>query len=47
MTIALTVLLRALRVDEGQDQTHPSDYRADAGDEGVEEELPAATPTHA
>jgi SSS family solute:Na+ symporter len=30
-----TVVLRALKVAEGVDQTHPSDYHADAGDPGV------------
>ncbi len=48
MTIVLSVVLRAVGVDEGVDQTHPDDYRADIGDEGVEEELdPFETPAHA
>jgi SSS family solute:Na+ symporter len=35
-----TLVLRALKVPEGPDQTVPEDYRAEAGEEGVEEELP-------
>ncbi len=38
----LTVGLRAGGVDPGVDQTRPEDYRADAGDVGVEEDLDAA-----
>ena len=41
------VPLRALNVSAGVDQTRPEDYRADIGDEGVEEELdPLATESH-
>ena len=48
VALVLSVVLRALGVDEGVDQTHPDDYRADIGDEGVEEELdPFETPAHA
>jgi SSS family solute:Na+ symporter len=46
VAVLLTVVLRAMKVDEGVDQTHPSDYHADAGDPGVGspvEELDAAT----
>lgn len=43
----MTVVLRAAGVDPGADQTSPSDYRADLGDEGVEEELAVDTPAHA
>ena len=39
MTVVLTVILRALKVDPGVDQTSPADYHADEGDVGVEEEL--------
>ncbi len=47
MTIVGTVVLHALKVAEGVDQTKPSDYHADSGDEGVEEELdPLATTPH-
>ena len=43
----LTVVLRAMKVDEGIDQTRPQDYHADTGDPGVEEELHPETPIHA
>jgi SSS family solute:Na+ symporter len=33
----LTVILRALKVPEGVDSTHPTDYLADAGDPGVKD----------
>ncbi|GAA1477297.1 sodium:solute symporter family protein [Nocardioides aestuarii] len=46
VTVVLTVVLRAMGVDEGTDQTQESDYRADAGDEGVEEELDLTAPAH-
>ncbi|MDQ3103972.1 MAG: sodium:solute symporter [Actinomycetota bacterium] len=44
VAIALTVALRAAGVPEGVDGTRPEDYRADAGDAGVDltEEAPAA-----
>ncbi len=35
----LTLVLRRAGVAEGTDQTHPSDYHADAGDPGVVEVL--------
>jgi len=41
------VVLRAMKVDEGVDQTRPQDYHADAGDPGVEDELSPETPIHA
>lgn len=48
VTLVLSVVLRALKVDEGVDQTRPSDYHADSGDEGVEAELdPLGTTSHA
>ena len=34
-----TLILRSANVSRGTDETHPSDYHADAGDPGVEEEL--------
>jgi solute:Na+ symporter, SSS family len=46
VTVVLTVILRAAKVQDGRDETKPSDYRADAGDPGVEEELPAPTGAH-
>ncbi|HEU4812040.1 MAG TPA: sodium:solute symporter [Nocardioides sp.] len=48
VTVVLSLVLRALNVGEGVDQTHPDDYGADVGDPGVEEELdPFETPAHA
>lgn len=47
LSVVLTVVLRALNVDEGVDQTRPEDYRADSGDAGVEEALdPLDTASH-
>ena len=47
VTVVGTVVLHALKVAEGVDQTKPADYHADSGDEGVEEELdPLATTPH-
>ncbi|WP_052867350.1 monocarboxylate uptake permease MctP [Streptomyces niger] len=40
VTVALTCVLKALKAPEGVDETSPSDYTADAGDEGVRAELP-------
>jgi SSS family solute:Na+ symporter len=37
VTVVLTFVLRALKVPEGVDTTHPSDYLADVGDPGVKE----------
>ncbi len=48
VAVVLTFVLRAAKVAEGDDQTHPSDYHADAGDPGVVEELagePGTAPT--
>lgn len=39
VTVILTPILRALGVDEGVDDTRPSDYHADAGDPEVVDEL--------
>jgi SSS family solute:Na+ symporter len=39
VAVVLTLVLRALKVDEGVDHTRPQDYVADAGDPGVEEVL--------
>jgi SSS family solute:Na+ symporter len=41
VAVVLTFVLRAVKAPEGTDETHPSDYTADAGDPGVKEELPA------
>ena len=48
VAVVLTFVLRALKVEEGVDQTSPSDYHADAGDPGVEDVLegePGTAPT--
>ncbi|WP_327325980.1 sodium:solute symporter family protein [Streptomyces sp. NBC_01210] len=43
VTVVLTFAMRALKAPEGVDETSPSDYTADAGDAGVQVELPPAT----
>ena len=48
VAVVLTFVLRAMKVDEGVDETSPSDYHADAGDRGVEDVLegePGTAPT--
>jgi solute:Na+ symporter, SSS family len=48
VAVLLTLLMRAMHVDEGVDETSASDYHADAGDPGVEEVLegePGTAPT--
>ena len=47
VAVVLTVLLRAMKVDEGVDQTRAQDYHVDAGDPGVEAELDPEAPAHA
>jgi solute:Na+ symporter, SSS family len=37
VVVVLTVVFRAMKVADGKDETHPTDYRADAGDPGVKE----------
>ncbi len=37
VTGRLTIAFRALNVADGKDETHPTDYRADAGDPGVKD----------
>jgi solute:Na+ symporter, SSS family len=37
VVIVLTVVFRALKVADGKDTTHPTDYRVDAGDPGVKD----------
>ena len=45
VTVVLTIVFRAMQVDEGVDQTKADDYWADLGDEDVEPELePLAEP---
>ena len=43
VTVVLTFVLRALKAPDGIDETTPEDYTADAGDPGVQVELPPAT----
>ncbi|MGW0607603.1 monocarboxylate uptake permease MctP [Streptomyces sp. NPDC002644] len=43
VTVVLTFVLRAAKAPEGVDETSPSDYTADAGDPGVDPELPPVT----
>jgi SSS family solute:Na+ symporter len=47
IAVVLTVVFRAMKVDEGVDQTRPQDYHADAGDPGVADELDPKAPAHA
>lgn len=45
LAVVLTLVFRAMGVAEGQDDTRPADYRADAGDPHVADELdPLETP---
>ena len=37
IVVVLTLVFRALKVADGTDSTHPTDYRADAGDPGVKD----------
>jgi SSS family solute:Na+ symporter len=41
--VVLTFVLKAVKAPEGVDETKPEDYTADAGDPGVQVELPPAT----
>ncbi|MGV9237708.1 sodium:solute symporter family protein, partial [Streptomyces nigra] len=43
VTVVLTFVLRAAKAPDGVDETKPEDYTADAGDPGVQVELPPAT----
>ena len=43
VVVVLTFVLNAVKAPAGVDETSPSDYTADAGDPGVEVELPPAT----
>jgi SSS family solute:Na+ symporter len=45
VVVVLTPILRAAGVADGVDQTQPSDYTADVGDEGVQPELDPETAT--
>ncbi|MGW1023030.1 monocarboxylate uptake permease MctP [Streptomyces sp. NPDC002577] len=43
VTVVLTFVLRALKAPDGVDETSPEDYTGEAGDPGVQTELPPAT----
>ncbi|MBO0511253.1 monocarboxylate uptake permease MctP [Streptomyces beijiangensis] len=43
VVVVLTFVLKALKAPEGVDETSPADYTADAGDKGVQIDLPPAT----
>jgi SSS family solute:Na+ symporter len=43
VAVILTFVLKAVKAPEGIDETSPADYTADAGDPGVQTELPPAT----
>jgi SSS family solute:Na+ symporter len=43
VAVVLTLVLRAVKAPDGVDETKPEDYTADAGDPGVQVELPPAT----
>ncbi|WP_394844819.1 sodium:solute symporter [Pendulispora brunnea] len=40
VAVVLTLLFRSFKMEEGVDETSPSDYEADAGDPGVAQDLP-------
>ncbi|MBB6628026.1 sodium:solute symporter [Nocardioides sp. KIGAM211] len=46
VTVVLTLVFRAIKLDPGVDQTHADDYVVDAGEEGVAEELDPHAPVH-
>jgi len=47
VAVVATVVLRAMNVAEGVDQTRPQDYHADLGDPDVEARLDPESPVHA
>ncbi len=47
VTLVLTLVFRAMKVDPGVDETRWGDYEADVGDEDVEAELDPHAPAHA
>ena len=47
VTVVLTLILRALKVSAGVDQTSPGDYVADVDDAGVDEQIDPHRPAHA
>ncbi len=47
ISVVLTVVLRALKIADGADQTSPEDYGADTGDEGVDPVVHPEQPAHA
>ena len=47
VAVALTVVLKAMKIDPGTDETHVDDYLADTGDTGVDPDLDPHQPVHA
>jgi SSS family solute:Na+ symporter len=47
VAVALTLVFRAIKVEEGTDHTHPTDYTVEEGDPGVVPELDPHRPAHA
>jgi solute:Na+ symporter, SSS family len=47
VTVVLTLVLGAMKVDPGVDQTSASDYSADVDDPGVQDEIDPHAPAHA
>ena len=46
VAVVLTVVLRAMKIDPGTDETHADDYLADTGDAGVDPDLDPHQPVH-
>ncbi len=46
VSVVLTVVLKAMNVDPGTDETHVDDYLADTGDAGVDPDLDPHQPVH-
>ena len=46
VAVLLTLVLRALKVGNGNDMTVQSDYFADAGDPGVQRTVDESQPVH-
>ena len=47
VAVVLTVVLKAMNIDPGRDETHADDYLADTGDAGVDPDLDPHQPVHA
>ena len=46
VAVVLTVVLKAMNIDPGTDETHVDDYLADTGDAGVDPDLDPHQPVH-